>query len=215
MSNTTETNAPDADAGSNEPAVDELAAAVTTAEAGLVTATEALQKAAKSGDVKAMLDASTGIQNAQKALERAKAAIVTRDFERLSGERMEFTSGLHDALKEFLADYGTDFERLGLTAIHCRFDNGTALVDITARDVKPAAGSTRGPSAGGGNKGKSVWHYQGKTFTSAELLEQFGGEAGSKAIDKARNFANYGLKFSPGFDSEVKKLAATLGATRD
>ena len=215
-----ETSEADDDVIGEEPdPVIKLTAAVNTASATLAEAQAALQTAAASNDLKAMLAAADTLKAAERNREKAQNALDAATFELKAEERMAFSLGVKEGLEAYIAE-NVDlvrFAELGLKVIRIDVDpdNPTSPLVSVVTPEKAKAARTSATREPGASRGKSAWHYNGSTYTSAELLEQFGGEAGAKAIDKARNYKEYGLKFSPGFDSEVKKLAKELGATRD
>ncbi len=198
--------------------VDPLDSALVEAQNTLATVQTELQAAASANDLKGMLDASTRLTAANRAVEKAQAALDNAGFERKSAERMEFSVALKENVETYVSGLDTaKMRELGLRGIHITVDEttGAPIISITAKDApKAKSASTREPGAPR-TSAKGNWNYKGGSYASSELLLQFGGEAGIKAVDRARNFKDYDMKYSPGFDAAVKKLAADIGATRD
>ena len=205
---------------SNEQAAATLDTNLNEALASLVNAQATFIAAGASGDMKAMLDGAEAVKKAEREVEKATTAKNSWLFNQKSAERGAVAGKIHADLKAFIAS-SVDVAgaaAIGLTGISIIFnkDDGSVAVNVMA-EKGPAApkvgGSTRIPGTGGG-KGRNKWLFNGAEYSSHDLLITFGGDEGAKAIDRARNFENYGMKFSPGFDAPVKKLAKEIGAER-
>ncbi len=213
------TDAPAPEETMEAPEDDTLDTALVDAQTALATVQSELQVAAVANDLKAMLAASTALTVANRNVEKAQTAVDNAGFERKSAERMEFSVSLKEMIEDYVEDE-IDTARmrdLGLRGIHITVDEttGKAIISITAKDApKAKSASTREPGAPR-NSAKGNWNYNGGSYASSELLLQFGGVDGAKAVDRARNPKDYGMKLSPGFDAAVKKLARDIGATRD
>lgn len=205
----TETQAPDIPA---------LEAAVSEAKATLTNREGEFKAAAGEGEIAKMLAAAEAVKTAQRAVDRATREYQAATWEFRAAERDaqadELKAAIELALEEIRAD---TMRELGITGLGVIFADGVATVTVQKLGSKPVTSgkrsATRKPA--GDTRSRSLWEFGGENFTSRELLERFGGEDGKKAIDKADNWKAHGLKFSPGFDTPVKKLAKSMGWDED
>lgn len=201
-----------------------LETALNEARAKVEAATQTVASAMDAKDIKAMLEAAKVLEQAQNAAAKAQRAYEAGTWELRNEERMQVSVALKSAVETFLGtvDLQTPIG-LGLRGFDVTFDPESAdnPFVVNVRGDKPAtsgkAGRPKGTGEGGSSKPRALWMLNGEQIGSAELLERFGGPEGAKAIDKARNYANYRnsagepLKYSPGYDSEVKALAKKMG----
>lgn len=195
------------------PSNAELIAKVEAARAEAANLESQLVNADRN-DIRALLELSRKVEAAQKAVEKAERAAVAAEFERRTAERMATSIALKAAVEGSMADVdGTDAFRMGIRTVTVKLqEDGSFLVDVgVSQPTGTKAPRTRSAGGTGNSKPRSVWTLDGVEYSSRELLLTFGGEAGEKAVDKAANYEAYGLKSSPGFDAEVKKLATAMG----
>lgn len=157
---------------------------------------------------KEIIAAADAAKFAVRAVEKLNTAITKRDFEKNNEIRL----GVSQRISQVFGQVPVDATAYGLGIRSIRVDiqeDGSTTVSVGTLSQSAPRTSTAGT---GVSRGRSAWLYNGGSYTSAELLEQFGGEAGAAAIFKARN--PEAGKASAGFDGAVKKLAKELGATR-
>lgn len=191
------------------PDIPALEKAYKDAGSAVTKATKALEEAAKSGDVKAMLEAADVVKKAQADEGRAKAKFDAATFELRAAERLKFAVEVKEAIAKFVERFDKKARDLNLTGIHVAFGAEGTTVSIT--DAAKAPGKRTVASGGSRTSNRGNWTLNGKEYTSAELLLEFGGEKGAEAVNKARNWQALGLKFSPGFDAPLKALAKSMG----
>ena len=214
---TTKQAAPESTAPATPAPVDEgtLAKALTEATANFNKAMDEVKAASQANDMKAMLTAMDTAKAAQRVMEKADAALKAATWEKRNAERLAFSETLKKAAEDFITKFAEQATGLGLKGLHIVFDPESPknpTVSVSADKPVVTKSKSRGANSGE-SKGRANVLYNGNIYTASEFLEQFGGEAGAEAIDKARNYKNYGLKFSPGFDQPKRKLMKELGAT--
>lgn len=207
-----------------------LTAKVAEAQAKLDAVQAGFNEAA--GDLTKMLAFADQIKNAKRDHERATADLARATYSLRAAERLDFSLSVKEQVEAFVAPFEQKARELSLTGIHVVFGaEGGIQVSVTDSSRPPGKATTsktRTPGSGVSTDGKnrSLWAYNGGTYTSRELLQQFGDEVepgyGEKAIDRAENWkeprwgpnGNEPMKAGPGFDAAVKRVAAKIGATR-
>lgn len=179
--------------------------------------------AMSSGDMKTVLELADKVKLAERNVEKAEKAVKDADFLARATERGEVTDALHAFVKANVEMYLQNEPRVlefGMKAITVALNpDGAVNVSITGPS-RPSGGTTGERKPKGEKNGtaaakpRSAWvlTFDGnREVISADLLAEFGGEEGAKAIDRARNHEAYGMKLSPGFDVPLKKLARRMG----
>lgn len=196
-------------------AIDPIQAAQTalaTAQASLASARDAVD-ASRTGDIDSMVKAAAEYKAAQGTVEKAENAVRRAMFEANGEARAAVAIPLKDAFLALFnsAEMATYVELGGTATVQIsRDDKGEAVIALGSTMSAKAPSAPRAEGSGGGTrKGGNTWEYAGQTYTSRELLSQFGdaqNEAGwtEKVFERAANGA--------GFDAPVKTLAKKLGA---
>lgn len=173
----------------------------------------------KNSSMAEFLEAAKQVELAQRKLQSLEAAKVAAEFALKNEERLALSQTLHDQTKAAFGDI-SQYTAVGINGLTVSFnkDDGSVAVNvITVGAPRKTTNTTRIPGTGGTQKPRALWTYQGNTYTTRELLTTFGGEAGAKAVYEATE--GYKTKItkdgkpatSPGFDTEVKRLARSLG----
>ena len=217
--------APEVDTAALEKAVAEAQQKLDTVQAGFNDA---------AGDLTKMLAFADQIKAAKREHEKAVANLAAATYSIRAAERLAFSVELKEQIAELVAPFEAKARELSLTGVHVTFSaDGGIQVSVTdasrpvgKRDTTPRTRSVGGDGQDG--KNRSLWTYNGNTYTSRELIQQFGDEAMGKegwaenVLDRADNWkeprwgpnGNEPMKSGPGFDAPLKALAAKLGATR-
>lgn len=185
------------------------------------------------GDLTKMLAFADAIKKAKFDLDRATATKASATYSLRQAERLEFSTGLKEQIEAFVSPFETKARELSLTGIHIVF-GGESGMQVSVTDASRPVGkrttsSTRkaGETVGADGKNRSLWTYNGATYTSRQLIQEFGdgamGEGWSaKVFDRADNWAeprwgpngNEPMKSGPGFNAPLVALATKIGAVR-
>lgn len=191
----------------------ELESAFLTAQNARISAEENVLVVAKNNPtITDLQTAMTAADTAKKAEAKAKTAYDTAKFNAENAGRMAAAVDMKDAISEFIANTPAVETAFGMGITSCtitRTEDGTFLVNVNTGVKAPRAASAGGT---GTRKGKVAWVKDGAEYTSRQLLETFGGDAGAEALNRVDNWQTLGLKHNPGFDGAVKKLAGEIGA---
>ena len=198
-----------------QEAIDALNKALVEAESNLAAQEKALVDSMKKGDVTAMLAVVNTRNAAVLAVTKAKRAY--DDAVYLSKNQARINASVEAKAAIMLAVESPEVINafdLGVSGISITRDaegHFTVTVAGVNRTVAKAP-RAKGESNGSG-KGRIQWSFNGQTYTSRQLLEANATkDYVAEALNKVDNWKELGLKFSPGFDTAVKKLAAELGA---
>jgi hypothetical protein len=211
--------------------VEALDQAIATAQAEVDAVQGTFADAA--GDLTKMLEFAEAIKRAKASLDRANANKASALYDLLATERVEFSTDLREQVHEFIAPFEDRARELSLTSVHVTFGPDGGIQVSVMDSSRPVAkrSVSRTPSAGNGTsadgKNRNAWTMpDGSTYSSQQLLLKYGDEIspgfGELAVDRAHNWkepkwgpnGNEPMKSGPGFNAEVTKLAAKIGATR-
>lgn len=212
------------------PAVNigELEAKLQTAKDNLEQTGVSFQEIAQQGDMPKMLEAAEAVKKAQKDVALAENAFKAATWSLRAADREDLVSKLKDYIQMSLLDFNDAHNgevtleqalELDITGFGVLFlEEGPEItVQVKNAGMAPASGrkvsGTRHP--GETSRTKSLWNFQDSNYTSRNLLEQFGGEDGAKALYRYDHWKELGMKFSPGVDTSVKKLARSMGWNED
>lgn len=206
--------------------VADLRAKITEQEAVAQAALTEAQAAVDAKDIRGMIAASDKAKQAEANVARLTKQIDRAEYDTRKVER-------ENLVEQFVANVPGLFAQvdvanvrsLQITGLVVSFnEDGTVTCTVNTK-AKDAGVKT---DIGKGSKGKIDWLYNGMSYKSSDLIEQFGDEnfpmpekdnpkglgAGAYAIDKAKNPQDYNLKYSPGFNAFVTKLAEKIGAVK-
>lgn len=208
-----------------------LTSKVAEAQAKLDSVQAGFAEAA--GDLTKMLAFADQIKTAKREHEKAVANLAHATHSLRAAERMEFSVNVKESVEAFVAQYEARARELALTGIHVVFGaEGGIQVSVTDSSRPPGKATisrTRTPGSGvsADNKNRGLWTTpDGRSFTSRELIEQFGDEVepgyGVKALDRADNWkeprwgpnGNEPMAAGPGFNAPLLRIAEKVGATR-
>lgn len=194
--------------------VADLKAKIVEQEAVAQAALVEAQAAVDAKDIRGMIAASDKAKQAEANVARLTKQIDRAEYDTRKVER----EGL---VEQFVANVPGLFAQvdvanvrsLSITGLVVLFnEDGTVTCTVNTKAKDAGVATTIGQGRKGG--GTVTWVKDGVEYKSRALIEQFGGADGVAALDKADNPANYNLKYSPGFNGFVVKLAKEIGAER-
>lgn len=202
--------------------VTRLTTAVADAEQGILKANAEMERLFTTKDIAAVLKQADVVKAAERDLAKAKTALERGTWDLRKDERMNASIELKAAAEKFVTGLKLPkFIELGLRGFSVTFnkDDGSFNVNIGEPAQKAAPRARSESTSSGESKPRSLWTFNGTAYSSRELLEQFGGEAGEKAIDRATNWqqpkwgpnGDQPMASGPGFDTAVKTLARKMG----
>ncbi len=210
--------------------VSTLESSVADLTAQLASATDAVIAAGRKGNFATLKETMSAAEGIERALTIATRQLANATALVTNRARLEARDAALADLRAYLADS---------VPVMAAFEQGCTRIDIvrTAEgqyEVNVATGLVAQPRQKGA-KGKlsgikrprAKWMHQGNEYSSRELLEQFGGDAGKAAIRLAtksdsdpESWVNKtspngkAYQFNPGFYQQVIELAEKIGATK-
>lgn len=183
------------------------------------------------GDLTKMLAFADALKSAKIGLDRANANKASALYDLLATERLEFSTDLREQVADFIAPFEERARELSLTSVHVTFGAEGGIQVSVMDSSRPVAkrSVTRTPGAGPSADGKNrnLWTLpDGSQLASRDLLLQHGDKVspgyGELAVKRATRWkepiwgpnGNEPMKSGPGFNSELLKVAAAVGATR-